>query len=63
VLDAALTQSQHLVGNRFTVVDLNVAGVAAGLVLAKFDLSAWPKVQAWLATCTGRKAFADVRKW
>ena len=62
VLDAALTQSQHLVGNRFTVVDLNVAGVAAGLVIAKFDLSAWPKVQAWLATCTGRKALADVRK-
>jgi glutathione S-transferase len=58
----ALAESQYLLGNRFTVADLNVAGVMAGLVIAKFDLSAWPRVDAWLATCTGRKALADVRK-
>jgi glutathione S-transferase len=62
VLDAALAESQFLLGNRFSVADLNVAGVAAGLGIAKFDLSAWPRVGGWLATCTGRKALADVRK-
>jgi glutathione S-transferase len=62
VLDAALTQDRYLVGNRFTVADLNVAGVAAGLGIANFDLSAWPNVKAWLATCTSRKALADLRK-
>ena len=62
VLDGALAESQYLLGNRFSVADLNVAGVAAGLGIAKFDLSAWPKVNAWLTTCTGRKALADLRK-
>jgi glutathione S-transferase len=62
VLDAALAQSQYLVGNRFTVADLNVAGVAAGLGIAKFDLGGWPNVKTWLAACTGRKALADLRK-
>jgi glutathione S-transferase len=60
VLDAALAHSQYLVGSRFTVADLNVAGVVAGLVIAKFELGAWPNVKAWLATCTGRKAFAEL---
>jgi glutathione S-transferase len=62
VLDTALGQNPYLLGNRFTVADLNVAGVAAGLGIAKFDLSTWPNVKTWLATCTGRKALADLRK-
>ncbi len=62
VLDAALAQRQYLVGNRFTVADLNVAGVAAGLGIAKFDLGAWPNVNTWLAACTGRRALAELRK-
>ena len=61
VLDAALAQSRYLLCNRFTVADLNVAGVVAGLGIAKVDLGGWPNVKAWLATCTGRKALAEVR--
>jgi glutathione S-transferase len=61
VLDAALGASPYLLGGRFTVADLNVAGVAAGLTMAKFDLAAWPKVGQWLQTCCGRKAFTDAR--
>lgn len=61
VLDAALAQNQFLLGNRFSVADLNVAGVIAGLGVAKFDLAPWPKVAAWLGACTGRKAFAELR--
>ena len=61
VLDAALAESQYLLGSRFTVADLNVAGVTAGLRVAKFELGAWPNVKTWLAACTGRKSFAELR--
>ncbi|HUB97813.1 MAG TPA: glutathione S-transferase family protein [Stellaceae bacterium] len=61
VLDANLAQSQYLLGGRFTVADLNVAGVVAGLGIAKFDLGAWPKAKAWLGACTGREACASLR--
>jgi len=61
VLDAALARDQYLLGNRFSVTDLNVAGVVAGLGFANFDLAPWPKVAAWLKACTGRKAFVELR--
>lgn len=61
VLDAALGASPYLLGSRFTVADLNVAGVVSGLTFAKYDLAAWPKAGQWLQTCCGRKAFADLR--
>ena len=61
VLDAALAQNPYLLGSRFTVADLNVAGVVAGLGIAKFELGAWPKVATWLGACTGRKAHAELR--
>src|SRR6185437_4508831 len=57
VLDAALAASPFLLGSRFTVADLNVASVVAGLALAKYDLSPWPKLTAWLSGCTARRAF------
>ncbi len=61
VLNAALTEGQYLLGGRFTVADLNVAGVVAGLGIAKFELGAWPKVATWLRACTGRKAHTELR--
>jgi glutathione S-transferase len=61
VLDAVLAASPYLLGNRFTVADLNVAGVVSGLTIAKYELAAWPKVGQWLQSCTGRKAFTDLR--
>jgi glutathione S-transferase len=61
VLDAALAQSQYLLGDRFSVADLNVAGVVAGLDIAKFDLAPWRKVATWVEACTGRKAFVELR--
>ena len=61
VLDAALAHSQYLLGNRFSVADLNVAGVVGGLGIAKFELTPWPKVAAWLEASTSRKAFVELR--
>jgi len=61
VLDGALAASPYLLGDRFTVADLNVAGVFAALPMVKFDLGAYPKVASWLQRCTSRSAFAAVR--
>jgi glutathione S-transferase len=61
VLDAALAHSQYLLGNRFSVADLNVAGVVVGLSFAKFELAPWPKAAAWAKACTDRKIFAELR--
>jgi glutathione S-transferase len=61
VLDGAVAHGQYLLGDRFSVADLNVAGVAVGLGFAKFELAPWPNVVAWVKACTGRKAFVELR--
>ena len=54
VLDAAVAQSQYLLGDDFTVADLNVAAVISRAV--DMDLSAVPKLKAWLERCLDRPA-------
>ncbi len=59
VLDAHLAGGAHLLGERFTVADLNVAAVMTLIPLAAIDIAAWPHMQAWLAQCLERPAAAD----
>lgn len=54
VLDAAVAGSPNLVGNTFTVADLNVAAVISRAV--DMDLSAVPNLKAWLTRCLNRPA-------
>ncbi|MHC4164817.1 MAG: glutathione S-transferase family protein [Planctomycetota bacterium] len=56
VLDGALEGRDHLVSDRFTVADLNVASVLAWGQLAGFDFSVFPNVSRWLTACTSRPA-------
>jgi glutathione S-transferase len=56
VLDAALQGKDHLLGNSFTIADLNVASVLSWAIPAKLDMSATPTVQAWLQKCLARDA-------
>jgi glutathione S-transferase len=56
VLDRALGKSAYLLGNEFTVADLNVACTLSNVPRFKYDLSPWPNVAAWLPKCTGRPA-------
>ena len=56
VLDGALAGRSHLLGETFTVADLNVASVFSWTPLAGFDISSAPNVQAWLARCLARPA-------
>jgi glutathione S-transferase len=54
VLDAALAPQPYLLGNDFTVADLNVAAVVSRAI--DMDLSAVPNLKAWLARCLERPA-------
>jgi len=55
-LDAALVSagSGFLVGERFTVADLNVASVLNWAKRGNFDISQFDAVSAWLDACTSR---------
>ncbi len=57
VLDAQLAKQPWLLGDRFTVADLNVASVMVWARFAKYDFSPYPHVADWLKRCTSRPAF------
>jgi glutathione S-transferase len=54
VLDGALADCGYLLGDEFTVADLNVAAVISRAI--EMDLAATPKLRAWLARCLERPA-------
>jgi glutathione S-transferase len=54
VLNAAVATQQYLLGNDFTVADLNVAAVVSRAI--NMDLSAVPNLKAWLTRCLDRPA-------
>ena len=54
VLDAAVAEQDYLIGDAFTVADLNVAAVISRAI--DMDLSAVPNLSAWLARCLDRPA-------
>lgn len=59
-LEASLQKTPYLLGDRFTVADLNVAAVLyRGLVM---DLAKYPKVATWLQTCWLREAALVARR-
>ncbi len=57
VLDKALEKSGWLVGDRFTVADLNVAEIVRYAQPAPELFEAAPRVKAWLGACQARPAF------
>lgn len=59
VLEAHLRRSPHLLGERFTVADLNVAAVMTLLRLAKIELPRYPALDAWLSRCLERPSARD----
>jgi glutathione S-transferase len=54
VLDAAVAKQLYLLGDEFTVADLNVAAVISRAI--DMDLSAVPYLKAWLVRCLDRAA-------
>jgi len=60
VLDGELAGKNYLLGNDFTVADLNVASVLCWAPMAGLDLSRAGNVGAWMTRCTARPAYAKV---
>lgn len=61
-LNNELAGKEYLVGNRFTVADIMVGSVVGQYGRAiKFDFSAFPNVQEWVARVTKRPAFYPPR--
>ena len=60
VLDGALAERPYLLGDEFTVADLNVAAVIGRAI--EMDLSATPRLAAWLARCLARPGAARPRR-
>ena len=60
ILDAALADTPHLLGDDFTVVDLNVAAVISRAL--DMDLAATPRLDAWLRRCLERPAARAARR-
>jgi glutathione S-transferase len=56
ILDATLTGRDYLVGDRFTVADLNVAIVFSTFSRLDLELTRFPNLRTWLDTCLGRPA-------
>ena len=61
VLNAHLAGQAYLLGERFTVADLNVASVLTWARPAGVALASYPNMDAWLGRCLGRPAFAQAR--
>jgi glutathione S-transferase len=62
VLDGALGRSAALLGDDFTVADLNVASILAWARPANIDISPFPKVAEWLKNCAERPAARAARQ-
>jgi glutathione S-transferase len=60
VLDGALGDNGYLLGNDFTVADLNVAAVISRAI--DMDLSATPRLAQWLRRCLDRPAARAARR-
>jgi glutathione S-transferase len=62
ILDASLASKKYLLGDSFTIADLNVASVLSWALFSKVDLAKTPNTQRWLLECTARPAFNKARK-
>jgi glutathione S-transferase len=60
ILDRHLGDQDYLVGNRFTVADLNAAEIVRYAITEKVLTDANPNVVAWYERCHDRPAFRDM---
>jgi len=61
VLDAAVTKTPYLIGDEFTVADLNVASVLSWARPARIDFAPFPRAADWLGRCALRPAAKAAR--
>ncbi len=61
VLNGALEGQRHLLGQDFTIADLNVASVLSLAMLTGVDLAPYPDVERWFRECLARPAARKAR--
>ncbi len=61
VLDAHLIGKSFMMGDRFTVLDINLASICSWLRAGKTTLSEHPNLARWLTVCLARPAFTKVQ--
>jgi glutathione S-transferase len=61
VLEGALRGRPYLLGDSFSVADLNVAAVMSWAPMARLDLTRWPQAADWLKRCSTRPAALKAR--
>lgn len=62
ILDRALTGKRHIVGDRFTLADLNLASVVNIASAVQVSLEPYPAIVAWNARIWERPAFQKLMK-
>ena len=62
ILDDQLADRDYLLGDSFTVADLNVASVMYPGLSNGYDLALFANVSAWVERCTGREASQRIAK-
>ena len=60
ILDEYLSEKTHLVGDRFSVADINVAFGLMWLPLVDVGIDCWPALTRWFERCAGRAAYRRV---
>ena len=61
MLDGVLAKTAYLLGDRFTIADLNVACVLSLARIGAIDMTKFPHVAAWAKKCHDRPAAQEVR--
>ncbi|MBI1181474.1 MAG: glutathione S-transferase family protein [Alphaproteobacteria bacterium] len=61
VLELHMAEQRYMLGERFTVADVNVAGVLSLSAFAEVDLSPYPNVKTWFDASLARPSFAAAR--
>ncbi|MGH7113497.1 MAG: glutathione S-transferase family protein [Stellaceae bacterium] len=62
VLDATVAATPYLLGDQFTVADLNVAAILAWARQARVGLAPFPRAEVWLKRCHDRPAAQTARQ-
>ncbi len=62
VLDGAVSKTPYLIGDGFTVADLNVAAILSWARPARIDFAPFPKAADWLGRCALRPAARAARE-
>ncbi|MBL8643926.1 MAG: glutathione S-transferase family protein [Rhodospirillaceae bacterium] len=60
-IDRMLAGKDYLVGNSFTIADLNAACILNSLTRVGFDFAPYPNLARWLKACTSRPANQKVQ--